>query len=92
VFEGFIGSVIWALANALYIDLKRKGRRGFSRIVLFWMGLPLTFLWLFLVREGSVPVLGETPDDADALLEEIRKDRRLTPRVPEREPDEPPSG
>jgi hypothetical protein len=77
VLEGMAGAVIWALANGLYIDLRRKGKTGFSRIVLFWMGLPLTWLWLFLVREGSAPVLEEPPDDADAILAEIRRERRL---------------
>jgi hypothetical protein len=73
-----VGAVIWALANGLYIDLRRKGKTGFSRIVLFWMGLPLTWLWLFLVREGSAPVLEGAPDDADAILAEIRREKRLS--------------
>ena len=75
--EGIIGSIIWAVANALYVDLRRKGRGGFSRIVLFWMGIPLTWLWLVLVTEGSAPVLEEAPDDADEILAEIQRDRRL---------------
>ena len=79
MFDGIVGAIIWALANGLYIDLRRKGKGGFSRIVLFWMGLPLTWLWLFLVREGSAPVLKEPPDDAEAILAEIRRERRLGP-------------
>ena len=75
--EGLIGGLIWALANILYVDLKRKGRSGFSRIILFWMGTPLTWLWLLLIREGSAPVLDEAPDDADAILADIRRARRL---------------
>ena len=81
--EEFIGGLIWILANLLYIDLKRKGKPGWSRIILFWMGLPLTWLWLFMVREGSAPELEEVPDDADAILAEIRKDRQLEPGPPE---------
>lgn len=77
--DGLVGAIIWALANGLYIDLRRKGKGGFGRIVLFWMGLPLTWLWLFLVKEGSAPVLMEPPDDADAILAEIRRERRLGP-------------
>jgi len=77
LFEGIIGGIVWVLANALYIDLKRKGRSGFSRIILFWMGIPLTWLWLVLVREGSAPEIEEAPDDAEALLAEIRRERRL---------------
>ncbi len=79
MFEGIVGAIIWALANGLYIDLKRKGKTGFSRVVLFWMGLPLTWLWLFLVKEGTAPVLEEPPDDAEAILAEIRRERRLNP-------------
>jgi hypothetical protein len=77
--EGLFGSIVWILANILYIDLKRKGRGGWSRIILFWMGIPLTWLWFFILPEGSAPVLDEPPDDADALLEEIRRARRLDP-------------
>lgn len=77
MFEGIAASIVWVLANALYIDLKRKGRSGFSRIVLFFMGMPLTLLWLFLITEGSAPELEEPPDDAAALLAEIRRERRL---------------
>lgn len=79
MFEGIVASVIWWLANLLYIDLKRKGKAGFSRFILFWMGIPLTWLWLLLIKEGSAPELEEVPDDADDLLAEIRKDRRLAP-------------
>jgi hypothetical protein len=79
VFEGIIGSIIWTLANILYVDLKRKGKPGWSRIILFWMGIPLTWLWLFIVPEGSAPEIEEMPDDADAILAEIRRDRRLRP-------------
>lgn len=77
MFEGLIGSIIWFLANVLYVDQKRKGKGGWGRIVLFWMGMPLTWLWLFLVKEGSAPELQAVPDDADAILAEIRRDRRL---------------
>ena len=86
MFERIIGSIVWILANALYIDLKRKGRSGWSRIILFWMGNPLTWLWFFLIREGSVPELDEPPDDAEALLAEIRRERRLSAGSPGSEP------
>ncbi len=80
--EEFITGVIWILANLLYIDLKRKGKPGWSRIILFWMGLPLTWLWLFLVKDGSAPELEEMPDDADAILAEIKRERQLKPGSP----------
>jgi len=77
VLEGIFGSIVWFLANLLYIDLKRKGKPGFSRIVLFWMGLPLTWLWFFLLPEGSAPALEEPRDDTEDLLAEIRREKRL---------------
>ena len=83
--EELITGVIWILANLLYIDLKRKGKAGWSRIILFWMGLPLTWLWLFLVKDGSAPELEEVPDDADAILAEIQRDKQLKPGSPEGE-------
>ncbi|MBT8398019.1 MAG: hypothetical protein HKO65_09655 [Gemmatimonadetes bacterium] len=79
MFEGLVGSIIWALANILYVDLKRKGKAGWSRIILFWMGIPLTWLWFFIIREGSAPELEEAPDDADAILAEIQREKRLKP-------------
>jgi hypothetical protein len=78
MFEGLAGSIIWVLANFLYVDLKRKGKPGLSRIILFWMGIPLTWLWFFIIPEGSAPELEDVPDDADALLAEIRRERRLS--------------
>lgn len=77
--EGIIASIISVLANLLYIDLKRKGKPGFSRFILFWMGTPLTWLWLFIIKEGSAPGIEEAPDDAASLLAEIRRDRQLRP-------------
>jgi hypothetical protein len=85
VFEGIFGGIVWVLANLLYIDLKRKGVSGWSRIILFFMGMPLTGLWLFLIREGSAPELEEAPDDAEALLAEIRRERRLNAGTSESE-------
>ena len=86
MFERIIGGIVWALANFLYVDMKRKGRGGWSRIFLFWMGNPLTWLWFFLIREGSAPELEEAPDDAEALLAEIRRERALSAGTPESEP------
>ncbi len=78
MFEGIVASIVSVLANVLYIDMKRKGQSGWSRIFLFWMGAPLTWLWLFLIREGSAPEIVEPPDDAEALLAEIRRERGLS--------------
>ena len=73
--QGAIGAFVWAAANYLYIDMRRKGKRGWSRFFLFWMGMPTNWLWLLLVREGREPEFLEAPDDAAALLEEIRRER-----------------
>jgi hypothetical protein len=83
VFEGILGLLVWLVANGLYIDMKRRGRRGFGRVVLFFMGLPLTFLWL-VVPEGRDPELQSVPDDTDDLLAEIRRDRALRDGDPAR--------
>lgn len=74
-----IGSLVWLAANGLYIDMRRKGRKGLARIIFFWMGNPATWLWLFLVPEGKKPELPPPSDDFDELLEEIRRDRALSP-------------
>jgi hypothetical protein len=77
VLEALFGAIVLIIANGLYIDTKRKGKRGFSRFILFWLGIPFTFLWLFTVPEGSVEEIEEKPDDAESLLAEIRRDRAL---------------
>ncbi len=70
-----IGAIIWALANVVYVDMKRKGVGGFRRIVAFWLGNPTTWFSFFLVREGRMPRFEPPPDDDQALLMEIRMDR-----------------
>jgi hypothetical protein len=71
-----IGAIVWALANVVYVDLKRKGARGFGRFAAFWVGTPTTWVAFFVVPEGRRPNLSPPPDD-DALLAEIRRDRAL---------------
>lgn len=67
---------MWALANVIYVDLRRKGvRRG--RIIAFIVGYPGTLISLFGVREGTVSQLTPPSDDEDRLLREIRVDREL---------------
>jgi hypothetical protein len=77
--EELVGLVVWLLAVAVYVDARRKGLRGFRRLVSFWMGFPATWLSFLVVSEGSQPLLAPPPDDEDALLEEIRRDRALEP-------------
>ena len=73
--ESIIGAFVWAAGNYLYADMRRKGKTGLSRFFLFWMGFPTNFLWLFLIQEGEEPEVLEAPDDADALLHEIRQEK-----------------
>ena len=75
--EELIGTLVWLAANGLYIDLKRKGRPGIPRLIFFWMGTPATWLWFFLVREGKKEKALPRADDAQLLLEEIRRDKAL---------------
>ena len=74
--EWLIGAIVWAFANVLYVDLRRKGVRK-GRVVSFIVGYPGTLLSLFAVREGTVPRIEPPDDDDDRLLREIRVDREL---------------
>ena len=76
-FEGLIAAFVWALGNTVYLDMKRKGKRGFTRFCAFWAGTPTTWFMLFFVKEGTYRELPQPSDDADALLAEIRRDRAL---------------
>lgn len=89
--EELISLVVWLVANAVYLDARRKGQGGFRRFLGFWMGLPGTFFSMVLVTEGSQPVVKPPPDDEEALLSEVRQGRAL--KAPEergstREPGE----
>jgi len=70
-----IGAIVWTLANVVYLDLKRKGLRGFTRFAAFWVGTPTTWVTFFVVSEGRQPTFHPPPDDDEALLAEIRADR-----------------
>ena len=75
--QWMITMIIWALANIVYVDMKRKGVRGFRRLVAFWLGTPWSWLFFFFGREGRAPRFTPPPDDDDRLLREIRVDREL---------------
>jgi len=78
-----VGAIVWTLANAVYVDMRRKGVRGFGRFAAFWVGFPVSFLWMALVKEGRpLPIApsgdyaaDDLVDDADELLLEVRRDR-----------------
>jgi hypothetical protein len=96
MFRELIGTLVWFAANGLYIDLRRKGRGGLARIIFFFMGMPATWLWLFLVPEGSrKEELASPRDDYHDLLNQIRRERALGPglqRDVESSPDGGPAG
>lgn len=76
-----IVAIVWAIANLVYVGMRRRGTRGFGRFAAFWAGLPTTFISLFVVREPTVPPLEPPPDDEGRLLEEIRLDRERRRRA-----------
>lgn len=75
--KAVVGAILWALANVVYYDLKRKGVRNFGRFAAFWVGNPTTWITFFAVREGRQPTFHPPPDDDDALFAELRSDRAL---------------
>jgi len=75
VIGSVVGVLVWLLANVVYADKRRRSVRGFARLVAFWLGLPVSVLTMVFVGEGSQPTLEPPPDDDDALLAEVRRDR-----------------
>ncbi len=73
--EAVVGAALWAVANAVYFDMKRKGRRGFRRLLAFYFGMPATWGIFFFMPEGQAPRIEPPRDDEAGLLAEIRKDR-----------------
>ena len=71
--ETIIAAIVWAVANIVYIDLKRRGIHGFTRFAAFWAGTPTTWISLFAIEDGVAPTF-ETGSDED-LLAEVRQDR-----------------
>jgi hypothetical protein len=73
--EQLVAAVVWVVGLVVYLDLRRRGRHGFTRLVAFWTGMPATFISMFVVKEGSQPDIAIPADDELGLLEEIRRDR-----------------
>jgi hypothetical protein len=76
LFQTMAAALGWVVANVVYLDMKRKGARGFTRFAAFWAGTPTTWITLFAVREGKQPTFERGADEED-LLREIRRDRAL---------------
>lgn len=75
--EAVVALVAWLIANWAYLDFRRRGERGFKRVVAFFMGAPTTFATALWVTEGSQPRIREDDEDLDQLFREVRRDRLL---------------
>lgn len=75
--EQLVGLMVWLVANGVYLDMRRRGRRSFVRVLAFLMGLPATWITLLVVRPGTQPDIVPPADDEDALFREVRRDRAL---------------
>ena len=73
--ETIVGAILWVLANAVYVDMRRSGERGFKRLCAFWIGWPGTFVGMLSVDEESRPRVRMDDRGLKSLVEEIRRDR-----------------
>ena len=73
--QWWFGAIVWLVANVVYVNMKRNGLRGFTRLAAFWVGTPTTWIALFALKEGTQPRFERPDDDDTTLLEEIRRDR-----------------
>lgn len=74
--QQLVTAVVWVVGLVVYVDLRRRGKHGFTRFVAFWTGMPATFISMFVVKEGTQPDIEVPADNERALLEEIRRQRR----------------
>jgi hypothetical protein len=75
--EATVTAVVWAVANVVYFEQKRRGIQSGSRFIAFWLGNPATWVTFFMLSEGSHAELKAPPDDEAELFREVRKDRSL---------------
>ena len=74
--QALLGALVWLVANVVYIDMKRKGKRGFTRFAAFWAGTPTTWITFFAVPEAKLPTFDPPDhDEEEALFDAIRRDR-----------------
>ena len=53
------GNAIWFFANICYAGMRAQGHTSRAwRVVSFWFGMPLTFVSLWVVQEGSERAYG----------------------------------
>lgn len=75
--EFIAGLVLWILANAVYVDMRRRSEKGIKRLVAFWIGWPGTLVGLLSVEEGSQPTVRRDDRDLGQLVRQIRRDRAV---------------
>jgi hypothetical protein len=73
--QWLVGAIVWALANVVFIDMRRKNVAGFAGVAAFVVGMPLTLITMFVVKERRGVPLEPPKDDEDELLLEVRRDR-----------------
>lgn len=73
--EVVFAAILWVVANAVYAEMRREGRRGLRRLVAFWIGWPGTLVGLVSIDEGSQPPLRDDDHGLPDLVERIRADR-----------------
>ncbi|MFQ5535928.1 MAG: hypothetical protein ACE5GJ_00625 [Gemmatimonadota bacterium] len=77
IIQAIVGAGVWAVANAVYADMKLNGRHGMRRFFAFLLGMPTTVALCLVLPEGRPRVVQPPADDEAALLEEIRRARAL---------------
>lgn len=75
--ERIVAVVAWLIANAAYLDFRRRDEHGLKRLVAFWIGFPATLATFLAVEDGSQPRIRDDDADLEELFDEVRRDRRL---------------
>jgi hypothetical protein len=77
-----VGTIVWLMANVMYVQYRKDDLRGFKRFAAFWLGFPFTIFSAFGVRgptaERRRQLAQEARDDSEIeaeLLADIRRDR-----------------
>lgn len=81
--QWLVGAIVWAFANAVFIEMRRKNVAGFAGVAAFFVGMPLTLITLFVVKERQAALFEPPKDDDEQLLRDVivdRERRRLAPK------------
>lgn len=89
--ETLIAAIVWVVANVVYLDLRRKGVPGLTRLAAFWVGLPTTLITVLVVDDDPHPTFSPARDDDEIrLLADIRRDRALRAATEKGRPEDGP--